>query len=88
MKRYTKEFITEQIREYTDTELLMELRKLLYSCELKIITDFEAVRAAVRAIDKYEGKKADEEAEKEINRLDAEFGADGAAWSRRGGSAW
>lgn len=88
MKRYTKEFITEQIREYTDTELLMELRKLLYSCELKIITDFDAIRAAVRVIDEYEGRKADEEAERAINEHEAEFGADGAAWRRRGGSAW
>lgn len=88
MKRYTKEFITEAIRESTDTELLLNLRKLLYTCEKNIITDFEAVRAAVRLIDEYEGRKADEEAERDFNEYEAEYGADGAEWRRRGGSAW
>ena len=88
MKRYTEEFLTEQIREADDAELVTELREILLYAERQTITDFDAIRAAVRVIDEYEGRKADEEAERDFNRYEAEYGADGAAWSRRGGSAW
>ena len=88
MKRYTKEFITEQIREADDAELVTELREILLYAERQTITDFDAIRAAVRVIDEYEGRKADEEAERALNEYEAEYGADGAEWRRRGGSAW
>lgn len=94
MKRYTKEFITKQIKKYkqsrraADVELVKELGKIYHCAEWQTITDFEAIREAVRVIDEYEGRKADEEAERDLNRYEAEYGADGAAWSRRGGSAW
>lgn len=88
MKRYTKEFITEQIREVDDAELVTELRKILLYAEQQLITDYDAIRAAVRAIEDYESRKADQEAERAFNEYEAEYGADGAAWQRRGGSAW
>lgn len=94
MKRYTKEFIKEQIKKYKasknvyDVEIYRKLTEILWYCEHELLTDYDAIRATVRAIDDYEGRKADEEAERDFNRYEAEFGADGAAWSRRGGSAW
>ena len=88
MKRYTEEFIKDQIRKAEDAEIRNALEFILRHCRLNSITDFDAIRATVRVIDEYEGRKADEEAERDFNRYEAEFGADGAAWSRRGGSAW
>lgn len=89
MKRYTKEFIMEQIKKYPEAgEIKMALKKLLSCVDEGIITDFEAIRATVGAIEEYEGRKADEEAERDFNEYEAEYGADGAAWRRRGGSAW
>lgn len=94
MKRYTKEFITEQIKKYKasknvyDVEIYRELAKILWYCERGAITDFEAVAETVATVEKHEGRKADEEAERAFNEYEAEYGADGAAWRRRGGSAW
>lgn len=88
MKRYTEEFIKDQIREAEDAEIRDGLEFILRHCRLNSITDFDAIRAAVRVIDEYEGRKADEEAERAFNEYEAEHGADGAAWRRRGGSAW
>lgn len=88
MKRYTEEFINDQIREAEDAEIKDALKFVLRHCRLNSITDFDAIRATVRVIDEYEGRKADEQAEKDFNRHEAEYGADGAAWQRRGGSAW
>ena len=94
MKRYTREFITEQIRAYQksknvyDVEITRELKKILWYCERETITDYEAIKEAITQIDNHESRKADEQAEKDFNRYEAEYGADGAAWRRRGGSAW
>ena len=88
MKRYTEEFITEQIKAAESVEAREGLDFILRHCRLNSITDFDAIRAAVRVIDEYEGWKADEEAERDFNRYEAEYGADGAEWRRRGGSAW
>ena len=88
MKRYTEEFIKDQIREAENAEVKEGLTFILRHCRLNSITDFDAIRATVRVIDEYEGRKADEEAERAFNEYEAEHGADGAAWSRRGGSAW
>lgn len=88
MKRYTEEFIKDQIREAGNAEIRDALEFILRHCRLNSITDFDAIRATVRVIDEYEGRKADEEAERAINEYEAEYGADGAAWRRRGGSAW
>lgn len=87
MKRYTKEFIKDQIKEAEDAEIRNALEFILRHCRLNSITDFDAIRAMVRVIDEYEGRKADEEAERDFNEHEAEYGADGAAWRRRGGSA-
>lgn len=94
MKRYTKEFITEQIKKYKtsknvyDVEIYRELAKILWYCERETITDFEAVKETIITVETHESRKADIEAERAISAREAEFGADGAAWSRRGGSAW
>lgn len=89
MKRYTKEFITEQIKKYPEAgEIKMALQKLLSCVDEGIITDLDAIRATVRAVDEYECRKATEQAEKDFNEYEAEYGADGAEWRRRGGSAW
>lgn len=89
MKRYTKEFITEQIKKYPEAgEIKMALKMLLSFVDEGIITDLDAIRSTVGVIDEYEGRKADEEAERDFNRYEAEYGADGAEWRRRGGSAW
>lgn len=85
MKRYTEEFIKDQIREAEDAEIRDALEFILRHCRLNSITDFDAIRATVRVIDEYEGRKADEEAERDFNEYEAEYGADGAAWRRRGG---
>lgn len=83
MKRYTKEFITEQIKKYPEAgEIKAALKMLLTFVDEGIITDLDAIRSTVGVIDEYEGR------ERDFNRYEAEFGADGAAWSRRGGSAW
>lgn len=89
MENYVKEFLIYMIRKYkknNEREIVAELIKIYRLC--KTDGEMDAIHAAVRAIDEYEGRKADEEAERDFNRYEAEFGADGAEWRRRGGSAW
>jgi hypothetical protein len=89
MKNYVKEFLIDIIRTYKkndEREIVAELMEIQRLCTTG--GELDTIRAAVRAIDDYEGRKADREAERAFNEYEAEHGADGAAWSRRGGSAW
>lgn len=89
MKSYVKEFLIDMIRTYKkndEREIVAELMEIQRLCTTG--GELDTIRAAVRAIDDYEGRKADREAERAFNEYEAEFGADGAAWRRRGGSAW